>query len=130
MNVTTPEFVPRSVVTDSQFDWQGDRPPRVPMADTVIYETHVRGLTMRHPSVPPELRGTYSGLVTEPVLEHLRALGVTTIELLPVHASVTEPWLQRRGLDQLLGLLDGGLFRPQPVGTRRPTIPSMSSSRW
>ena len=51
------------------------------MADTVIYETHVRGLTMRHPSVPPELRGTYAGLVTEPVVEHLRALGVTTIEL-------------------------------------------------
>jgi len=106
------EFVPRSVVTESRFDWQGDRPPRIPMAETVIYETHVRGLTMRHPSVPPELRGSYSGLVTEPVLEHLRALGVTTIELLPIHATVTEPWLQRRGLVNYWGYATAGYFAP------------------
>ena len=106
------EFVPRSVVTASRFDWQGDRLPRVPMGDTVIYETHVRGLTFRHPSVPPDLRGTYSGLATEPVLEHLRALGVTTIELLPVHASVTEPWLQRRGLENYWGYSTVGYFAP------------------
>ena len=112
-------FVPRSVVTDSRFDWQGDRPPRIPMADTVIYETHVRGLTMRHPSVPPELRGTYSGLVTEPVLEHLRALGVTTIELLPVHASVTEPWMQRRGLVNYWGYATAGYFAPNRRYCRR-----------
>ena len=105
-------FVPRSVVTDSQFDWKGDRPPRVPMAETVLYETHVRGLTMRHPSVAPELRGTYSGLVTEPVLDHLKALGVTTIELLPVHTSVTEPWMQRRGLTNYWGYSTAGFFSP------------------
>jgi isoamylase len=106
------EFVPRSVVTDSRFDWQGDRAPRIPMADTVIYETHVRGLTMLHPSVPSELRGTYSGLVAEPVVEHLRALGVTTIDLLPVHSTVTEPWLQRRGLVNYWGYSTAGYFAP------------------
>jgi isoamylase len=106
------EFVPRSVVTDSRFDWEGDRPLRIPMTDTVIYETHVRGLTMRHPSVPRELRGTYAGLVAEPVVEHLRALGVTTINLLPVHATVTEPWLQRRGLVNYWGYSTAGYFAP------------------
>jgi isoamylase len=117
-------FVPRSVVTESRFDWLGDRLPRIPMAETVIYETHVRGLTMRHPSVPPELRGSYSGLVTEPVLEHLRALGVTTIELLPIHATFTEPWLQRRGLVNYWGYSTASFFAlnrryastPDPVG--------------
>ncbi|HKY48865.1 MAG TPA: glycogen debranching protein GlgX [Acidimicrobiia bacterium] len=108
------EFVPRSIVTDSRFDWEGDRAPRIPMADTVIYETHVRGLTMLHPSVPSELRGTYSGLVAEPVIEHLRALGVTTIDLLPVHCSVTEPWLQRRGLVNYWGYATAGYFAPNP----------------
>ena len=107
-------FMPRSVVTDSHFDWKGDRPLRTPMADTVIYETHVRGLTMRHPAVAPELRGTYSGLATESVLEHLRALGVTTIDLLPVHASLTEPWLQRRGLTNYWGYATAGFFSPDP----------------
>ena len=106
------EFVPRSVVTDSRFDWQGDRPLRIPMAETLIYETHVRGLTMLHPSVPAALRGTYSGIVTEPVIEHLRALGVTAIDLLPVHASVTEPWLQRRGLVNYWGYATAGYFAP------------------
>ena len=105
-------FLPRSVVTDSRFDWEGDRPLRISMADTVIYETHVRGLTMRHPSVPPELRGTYSGLATAPVMAHLRALGVTTIELLPVHASLTEPWLQQRGLTNFWGYATAGFFSP------------------
>jgi glycogen operon protein len=106
------DFVPRSVVVDSTFDWQGDRPPRVPLEEMIIYETHVRGLTMRHPSVPAHLRGTYSGLVTEPVLEHLQALGVTTIELLPVHATFTEPWLQRRGLVNYWGYSTAGFFAP------------------
>ena len=106
------EFVPRSVVTHSRFDWQGDRPPAVPLAETAIYETHVRGLTMLHPFVPPQLRGTYAGLVTEPVLEHLRALGVTAVELLPVHAFVTEPWLQRRGLTNYWGYATAGYFAP------------------
>jgi isoamylase len=106
------EFVPRSVVTDSRFDWQDDRAPRIPMTDTVIYETHVRGLTMQHPSVPSDVRGTYSGLVAEPVVEHLRALGVTTIDLLPVQYSVTEPWLQRRGLVNYWGYSTAGYFAP------------------
>lgn len=105
-------FVPRSIVIDNSFDWAGDRPPRVPLADTVIYETHVRGLTMRHPAVAPELRGTYAGLATEPVIEHLRALGVTAVELLPVHSSFPEPWLQRHGLTNYWGYSSIGFFAP------------------
>jgi isoamylase len=123
-------FVPRSIVIESAFDWTGDRAPRVPWEDTVIYETHVRGLTLRHPAVAPELRGTYAGLATEPVIEHLRALGVTAVELLPVHASVTEPWLQRRGLANYWGYSSVGFFAPDfryaatsdPVGEFRNMV--------
>ena len=107
-------FVPRSVIVDSRFDWGSDRRPGTPWDRTVIYETHVRGLTMRHPAVAPELRGTYSGLVSDPVLEHLLALGVTAIELLPVQASFTEPWLRRRDLTNYWGYVPGAFFAPDP----------------
>ncbi|MGH8928696.1 MAG: glycogen debranching protein GlgX [Acidimicrobiia bacterium] len=106
-------FVPRSVLSDSDFDWDGDSPPNIPWSETIIYETHLRGLTMGHPGVPPELRGTYAGLVTEPIIEHLQALGATAVELLPVQASVTEPWLQRRGLTNYWGYSTAGFFAPQ-----------------
>jgi glycogen operon protein len=107
-------FVPRSIVVDPTFDWSTDRPPRTPWDRTVIYETHVRGLTMRHPAVAPDVRGTYAGLTTEPVVEHLLALGVTAIELLPVQASFTEPWLSRRDLRNYWGYATGGFFAPNP----------------
>src|SRR5262245_42912890 len=77
-------LAPRSVVIDPRFDWQGDAPPRIPWSETLIYEAHVKGLTRLHPEVPEALRGTYLGLCSEPVLAHLRSLGVTAIELLPV----------------------------------------------
>jgi isoamylase len=76
---------PRAVVVDAAFDWAGDRPPGVPLAESVIYEMHVKGFTRRHPDVPPELRGTYAGLAHPAALEHLRRLGVTAVELLPIH---------------------------------------------
>ena len=83
----------RSVVVDPAFDWGGSRRPEVPLADTVIYETHVRGLTMLHPGVPQKLRGTYAGLGHPTIVEHLTTLGVTAIELLPIHTFVQDQHL-------------------------------------
>jgi isoamylase len=105
-------FVPRSVVVDAGLDWTGDRKPAVPWSDTVIYELHVRGFTMRHPDVPEALRGSYAGLAHPAVLEHITSLGVTTVELLPVHHHVTEPSLLRRGLTNLWGYNTLGFFAP------------------
>src|SRR5690606_10742044 len=81
-------FAPLGAVVEGAFDWGRRRPPHVPWEDTVIYEAHVRGLTMRHPDVPEAHRGTYLGLASEPVLDHLTRLGVTTVQLLPVHAKL------------------------------------------
>jgi glycogen operon protein len=90
-------FAPRSMVVDPAFDWGDDRPPGTRLADSVIYETHVKGITATHPEVPPELRGTYAGLGHPAVLEHLVGLGVTAVELLPVQRSVTNGTLAARG---------------------------------
>jgi len=105
-------FVPRSVVVDARLDWTGDRAPAVPWSDTVIYELHVRGFTMRHPDVPEALRGTYAGLGHPAVLEHLTSLGVTTVELLPVHHHVPEPTLLKQGLTNYWGYNTLGFFAP------------------
>jgi glycogen operon protein len=107
-------FVPRSVVAGTRFEWGDDRLPATPWEETLIYETHVRGLTFRHPAVAQELRGTYGGLATAPVVEHLRALGVTAVELLPIQYSLTEPWLSRRGLTNYWGYSPVGFFAPHP----------------
>ena len=96
-------YVPRGVALDNGFDWGDDRRPLVPWADTVIYEAHVKGLTARHPGVPERLRGTYAGLADPHVLEHLVSLGVTTVELLPVHSFVSEPALALRGAHNYWG---------------------------
>ena len=77
--------MPKSIVIDDAFLWEGDRLPRIPFADTVIYETHVKGFTMTHPEVREDLRGTYAGLASEPAIAYLKDLGVTAVELLPVH---------------------------------------------
>jgi isoamylase len=90
--------VPRSLVVDSAFNWQDGIRPWYRHADTVIYEVHVKGFTMRHPGIPPELRGTYAGLGHEAAIAHLKNLGVTTVELLPVHQNVPESFLLDRGL--------------------------------
>ena len=104
--------MPRSLVVDPAFDWAGDRPPAIPYPDTVIYETHVKGLTQTHPRVPAELRGSYAGLAHPAVLEHLTGLGVTTLELLPVHQSVTNGTLRSRGLANYWGYDTVGFFAP------------------
>ncbi|MFE4423743.1 glycogen debranching protein GlgX [Streptomyces sp. NPDC056817] len=100
------------VVTDPAFDWGDDRPPRRAYSDTVIYEAHVRGLTRTHPEVPPELRGTYAGLAHPAVIEHLTSLGVTAIELMPVHQFVHDGVLQGRGLSNYWGYNTIGFFAP------------------
>jgi glycogen operon protein len=105
-------FMPRSVVINPYFDWSGDRPPHTPYHQTVIYEAHVRGLTMRHPQVPAEFRGTYSGLASSPVIEHLTRLGVTAIELMPVHQSVPEHELAEHGLTNYWGYNTIGFLAP------------------
>nr|WP_208870689.1 glycogen debranching protein GlgX [Streptomyces aquilus] len=100
------------VVTDPAFDWGTDQPPRRSYADTVIYETHVRGLTRTHPDVPDELRGTYAGLAHPAVVEHLTSLGVTAVELMPVHQFVHDGVLQDRGLSNYWGYNTIGFFAP------------------
>jgi len=105
-------FVPKAVVVRDDFDWGDDRRPFTRWGDTVIYELHVRGFTMRHPSVPPELRGTYAGLAHPAAIEHLRSLGVTAVELLPVHHFISEPALLRRGLSNYWGYNSLGYFAP------------------
>jgi len=96
-------WVPKSVVLSDDFDWGDDAPPAVPWNRTVIYEAHVRGMTMRHPRVPEALRGTYAGLAHPAVLEHLQRLGINAIELLPVHAKLVDGYLTDRGLTNYWG---------------------------
>ncbi|HEV3351081.1 MAG TPA: glycogen debranching protein GlgX, partial [Methylomirabilota bacterium] len=105
-------YLPKSVVVDPSFDWQDDRRPLTALSRTVIYEVHVKGFTQRHPDVPPELRGTYAGLATPAAVRHLRELGVTAVELLPVHHSVTEKYQADRGLSNYWGYNSIGFFAP------------------
>ena len=96
-------FMPANVVINPFFDWGDDRPPRTPYHETVIYEAHVRGLTRLHPQVPPEQRGSYAGLAHPAVIDHLTRLGVTAVELMPVHQFVPEHALVQRGLTNYWG---------------------------
>ena len=96
-NTDSAPHVPRSVVVNPYFDWNLDRPPRTPYYETVIYEAHVRGLTKEHPVIPDEQRGTYLGLAHPAVISHLKGLGVTAVELMPVHQFVTDSHLDDRG---------------------------------
>ncbi|MGW2675103.1 glycogen debranching protein GlgX [Streptomyces sp. NPDC001436] len=105
-------FVPKGVVVHDDDDWADDVRPKTPWADSVIYELHVRGFTMRHPGVPEELRGTYAGLAHPAAVEHLVGLGVTAVELLPVHQFAHEDHLLRRGLRNYWGYNSVGYFAP------------------
>ncbi len=101
-----------SVVINPFFDWGTDRPPRHEYHDTVVYEAHVKGLTMRHPAVPEEIRGSYAGIAHPAVIQHLRDLGVTAIELMPVHQFVQDTTLAMRGLSNYWGYNTIGFFAP------------------
>ncbi|WP_300610943.1 glycogen debranching protein GlgX [Trebonia sp.] len=105
-------FMPKNIVINPFFDWGNDRPPRIPFHETVIYEAHVRGLTLRHPEVPLHQRGTYAGLAHPAVIEHLRRIGVTAVELLPVHQFVPEQALVARGLTNYWGYNTIGFLAP------------------
>jgi isoamylase len=104
--------MPKSVVVNPYFDWGVDRPPKTPYNKTVIYEAHVKGLTMTHPRVPEELRGTYSGIAHPAIIEHLHDLGITAIELMPVHQFVQDDTLQQKGLRNYWGYNTIGFFAP------------------
>ena len=105
--------VPRSLVVDPAFRWTDAAPVRRRYSDTIVYEMHVKGFTMRHPGVPAELRGTYAGLAHEAAISYLTDLGVTAVELLPVHQNVPESFLPARRADQLLGLQHDRLLRAE-----------------
>ena len=104
--------MPRCVIVEDGFDWGADKPPRHSLTETLIYEVHVKNATMRHPGVPEHLRGTYAGLAHPAFVEHLLGLGVTAVELLPVHAFTHEPELVVRGLTNHWGYNTLGFFAP------------------
>ena len=104
--------IPKSIVIDGWFDWEGDRRLETPFADTIIYETHVKGFTMRHPRVREDLRGTYAGLASEPALTYLKDLGITAVELLPIHHVCDESFLHEKGLSNYWGYSTIGYFAP------------------
>ena len=106
---------PKCVVVDPSFDWEGDRPPRIAWNDSIIYEVHVKGFTARHPGVPAEKRGTYAGLVSEPAIEYLKSLGITAVELLPVHDFLDDKHLVDRGLRNYWGYNTTNFFSPTSV---------------
>jgi isoamylase len=120
-------FAPLAAVVDPAFTWGDDRPPRTPWHNTVIYEMHVRGFTMRHPAIAEHLRGTYEALTSEHALEHLTKLGVTAVELMPVHHHARERRLEEHGLTNYWGYNSVGYFAPErrfassrsPVGAVR-----------
>ena len=106
--------VPKAVVVDPAFGWGDDAPPRVPRADTVIWEAHLKGATMRHPGVARGQRGSYLGLASDPVINHLLRLGITTVELLPIQSFVDERFVAARGLRNYWGYNTLGFFAPEP----------------
>jgi glycogen operon protein len=105
-------FAPLAAVVDTAFTWGDDRPPRVPWTKTLIYELHVKGYTVRHPDVPEKLRGTYAGVASEASIQHLLGLGVTAVELMPVHHNVDDRHLVERGLHNYWGYNTLAFFAP------------------
>jgi isoamylase len=114
------DHMPRAVATIDDFDWRDDSCPNTPWADTVIYETHVKGLTELHPGVAPELRGTYLGASSQPITDHIRSIGATAVELLPIHVSIPEAAVAARGLGNYWGYNTLGFFAPHPAFAAAP----------
>ena len=105
-------FVPKCVVVSPYFDWGSDRMPRTPWSDTIVYELHIRGFTIGHPSVPPDLRGTYAGLAHPSVIKYLLDLGITAVELMPIHQFINDAHLLERGLRNYWGYDSIGFLAP------------------
>ena len=114
--------MPKCVVIDPAFTWLRDRRPDVPWERTIVYETHVKGFTKLHPSVPEELRGTYSGLVVKDVIDWIRGLGVTSVELLPVHTFINDSYLIEQDLANYWGYNTIGFFAPDPRYSSKPAF--------
>ena len=106
------DAMPKCVVIDTAFEWENDRPPAVPWHETVIYETHVKGFTMLHPEVREDLRGTYAGLASDPAIAYLKDLGVTAVELLPIHHIIDESFLHDKGMRNYWGYSSIGFLAP------------------
>ena len=115
-------FMPKCVVVDPAFTWLRDRSPQVPWQHTIFYETHVKGFTKLHPAVPEALRGTFSGLVVKEVLDHIKSLGVTSVELLPIHDFVNDDLLLQKGLTNYWGYNTIGFFAPEPSYSSKPAF--------
>lgn len=105
-------FIPKSVVVDNSFDWSGDRAPKIPYHKSIIYETHVKGFTKRHPDIPKEIQGTYAGLAHPVAIAYLKELGITAVELMPVHHFVADRHLVQKGLTNYWGYNTIGFFAP------------------
>lgn len=114
------DHAPLGTVIDGHFEWGDDEQPRIPWDRTIIYETHVKGISKLHPEVPEDVRGTYLGLISEPILLHLQQLGVTTVQLLPVHAKVSEGHLVEKGLVNYWGYNTLAYFAPEPTYATEP----------
>ncbi|QRM31890.1 glycogen debranching protein GlgX [Microvirga sp. VF16] len=115
-------FMPKCRVVESAFTWGRVRRPQIPWERTIVYETHLRGFTMQHPAVPRELRGTFSGLMQHEVIEYIKNLGVTAVELLPIHAFVDDSYLIEKGLRNYWGYNTIGYFAPQPRYLATPFV--------
>ncbi|MEV7396999.1 glycogen debranching protein GlgX [Aeromicrobium sp. NPDC092404] len=112
--------VPYSLVVNPFFDWANDRQPQTPYNETVIYEAHVKGLTMNHPDIPDSLRGTYAAIAHPAIIKHLKSLGVTAIELLPVHQFLTDHYLSEKDLTNYWGYNTIGFFAPHDAYASQP----------
>jgi len=108
----TAAVAPLAMVVDSAFDWRGDRAPRTAWPETVVYEMHVKGFSRQHPGVPEHLRGTYAGLASPAAIDHLRSLGVTAVELLPIHYHIDEHFLASKGRVNYWGYNTLGFLAP------------------
>src|SRR5262249_45837409 len=105
-------YMPRGVVIDPAFDWGSDRPPNTPLHESIIYEMHVKGFTQQHPEIPEHLRGTYAGLASPAAVAYVQSLGITAVELLPVHHHVDDRALVERKLTNYWGYNTLGYFAP------------------
>src|SRR6202050_566727 len=119
-------FAPLGAVIDSAFDWGGEKRPSYPAHETLIYEAHVRGMTQLHPEVPKHLRGTFAGMASEPIIKHLQKMGVTALELMPVHYFVQDRHLVDRGLRNYWGYNTLGFFAPEMSYASTPQSPDQA----